>query len=150
MSRYIVIRHRRKSYNQSQFYRVWNLSIPAEIDHLILWDYNIIFRTGIRVHGYADPSVALWTFQIDNRIEALSVSPAAPCRVIRNIQDLPDGNHRVVVTPRRPSFVLTMFEYVSFNLPFQNPVYISSVSLEIHQQSTGRGQARHKTHVHWP
>jgi len=77
------------------------------------------------VHGYADPTVAPWLFQIDDGVpEALSVLPRVPCRIIKDVQDLPDGNHRVVVTPQSITFVLTMFKYVSFNSLFRKTLLI--------------------------
>jgi len=76
------------------------------------------------VYGYSD-GVAPWLFQIDDGTpEASSVLPDLPCRVLKDLQGLPNGNHRVVVTPQSISFVLTKFKYVSFNSSFHDPIYL--------------------------
>jgi hypothetical protein len=100
---------RRKAHNQSQFYRVLNLSIMIE-NHLIPWNY----RVGITVHGYADSSAAPWKFQIDETPEAevLLLVANTECKAIKDRQGLKNGRHRVTLTPLESSFVLTKFRYV--------------------------------------
>jgi len=102
-----------------------NLSILIEN-----WPFDSLeFRTGVSVYGYADPSVAPWLFQIDDGTpEALSVLANLPCRVVKDLQGLPNGNHRVTVTPQSINFVFTMFKYVSFNSSFMT-LFIYSLSV---------------------
>ena len=67
------------------------------------------------MYGYST-LVVPWLFQIDDETpEASSVLPDLPCRVIKDLQGLPNGNHRVIVTPQSIGFVLTKFKYVSFD-----------------------------------
>jgi len=80
------------------------------------------------VYGYST-MVAPWLFQIDDKTpEASSVLPDLPCRVIKDLQGLPNENHRVIVTPQTPGFVLTKFEYVSFDSSFIT-LFIYSLSV---------------------
>ena len=123
MSRYMDIGSKRKAHNQSQFYRVMNLSIMTPKTVCL-----IMSRVGITVYGYADPTPASWRFQIDDEApqELVLQSDARLCRAIKDRQDLKAGNHRVTLTPFTTSFVLTKFRYVYFKLVFQNPVTIYS------------------------
>jgi len=119
MSRYMVIGSKRKAHNQSQFYRVMNLSITKTVC-LIMSN-----RVGITVYGYAEATPGSWRFQIDNEApqELLLPSDARLCRAIKDRQDLNVGNHRVTLTPFTTSFVLTKFRYVYFQTRLSRPCY---------------------------
>ena len=73
-------------------------------------------RVGITVHGYADPQVAPWRFQIDGASEALAVEANISCKAIKDHQGLENGTHTVILTPLANSFVLTKFRYVYLTL----------------------------------